>query len=82
MKKLRILLSVLAILFAVGGAVASQAVQNQVYWFVNDECEEIDLECDIEGDVACKFSPSDPDTFRSGPINHSTCGIELMRDLE
>jgi hypothetical protein len=85
MKKVRIFLSVLAIVFAVAGAVASQVVVplEMGYEFIPasgiDEarCVAVDDICQESGSYACRVTLADPVLKKF--VSSTTCGVELRR---
>jgi hypothetical protein len=84
MKKIRIFLSIVAVVFAFGGAVASRLIdQNPVYQFIdnpgteNDRCDVVSLECQTSSTMyPCR-------TIVGGPIlrqsSITSCGNDLWR---
>jgi hypothetical protein len=85
MKKVRFVLSALAFVFAIGGAVASQAlfVAEDGYEFIDnndpfpDQCVFRDDICD-GGTHDCKLTSSSP-TLRRWIGSETACGVELKR---
>jgi hypothetical protein len=84
MKTIRVYLSVMAIVFAVGGAVASNSLVNPVYRFVDltgtedDRCDPVSLECSTNFNFPCKVNATSP-TLRSVSTPSTSCGVELTR---
>jgi hypothetical protein len=84
MKTIRVYLSVLAIVFSVGGAIASNVLdQIPVYQFIDnpgtedDRCVAVQLECSQNLEFACKVNATSP-ILKSSPTA-TACGIELTR---
>lgn len=90
MKTLRVALTVLAVVFAVGGSLASvlRTPQPIVYDYIDnpgstpDECVAVSLNCDLTSPKMCKVTPSDPRTLRENddPSAATKCGRQLFRN--
>lgn len=84
MKTIRVYLSVMAIVFSVGGAIASGLLVNPVFRFVDlpgtedDRCDQISLECSTNFSFPCKVNATSP-TLRSINSPSTSCGVELTR---
>jgi hypothetical protein len=85
MKKFRIILGFVALLFAFGGALASSLlVPTPGHVFINnpgtqpDECRFIS-QCDTQGTVPCTVEISGVDVQLRSKINATTCGTLLQR---
>jgi hypothetical protein len=80
MKKVRMILSLTAVLFAIGAAIASVVApaQPKAYEFVADNvCEERTIECNTTGTYACRLSMVEP-ILRENKTQ-ANCGQELKR---
>lgn len=90
MKTLRVVLTALAVVLAVGGSVASvlRTPQPIVYDYIDnpgstpDQCVAVSLTCDTSGPKACKVNASDPRTLRQNddPSASTKCGQQLFRN--
>lgn len=85
MKTIRIFLSAVAIVFAVGAAVASSFTNYPVaYQFVdlagtvNDRCDIIEIECNDVSGPACRVTALSP-ILRRDNTPGTSCGPELKK---
>jgi hypothetical protein len=86
MKKIKVVLSALAIMLAIGGALASEAFKPlQVgYEFINypgtedDQCINRLNICDTSGDWDCKVNTSSP-VLKDQSTPSTSCGTNLKR---
>jgi hypothetical protein len=83
MKKIRVILSMLAIVLAIGGAIASTSIRtlDVAYEFVNDEqepyCQPHPVECStFNNSIPCTVTGV-TSTLRLSPI--TSCGQELWK---
>lgn len=88
MKTIRIYLSVAAIVFSVGGAIASEVLVNSytvAYRWIdltgtaNDECEQISVTCQETGATTCTVTGI-ASVLRKDPTVNTSCGIELRKN--
>ncbi|MEJ0055982.1 MAG: DUF6520 family protein [Bacteroidota bacterium] len=82
MKKIRLILGMLAFVFAIGGAIASSAFKSQtVLWEnIGGNCFDVSHECD-GGEHACRVSPGRPQLHATN-TPASTCGPELYQSVQ
>ncbi|MEQ1586216.1 MAG: DUF6520 family protein [Cyclobacteriaceae bacterium] len=81
MKKIRIVMSVLALVIAGVGATASQLLmQNPVYeWIESEEtCQSVPVNCELTGTQACQFVANGP-VYRENDDIENQCGRTLRR---
>ncbi|MEJ0055981.1 MAG: DUF6520 family protein [Bacteroidota bacterium] len=81
MKKIRLILGMLAFVLAIGGTIASSTfkAETQVWEYLDGECIEANVPC-AGGQYPCRLTPGGP-VYRTSNSPVTLCGPEMFQEL-